>query len=112
MSADIIPFRIERQDDGEPRISDVEMAERLGYPEIGIFRRLISRHVRTLARFGVLVTVVKTPGAVVGRPGKAYLLSEHQAIFIVTKSGYCRMATDIAVANIVKAVRCLPARGR
>ena len=67
----------------------------------GIFRRLISRHVRTLARFGVLVTVVKTPGAVVGRPGKAYLLSEHQAIFIVTKSEM-PLATDITVA-IVKA---------
>jgi hypothetical protein len=101
MSAQIIPFKIERQDDGEPRVTDTEMAERLGYPAVGKFRELISRHARTLARFGVLATVGKTPGAAVGRPGKAYLLTEHQATFIVGKSEM-PLATDIAVA-IVKA---------
>ena len=101
MTAEIIPFRIERQDDGEPRISDKEMAQRLGYPNVFEFRRLITRHSRTLAKFGVLVTVPETPGTAGGRPTKAYLLTEHQATFIVGKSEM-PIATDIYVA-IVKA---------
>ena len=99
MSAEIIPFRIERQGDGEPRISDIEMAERLGYPAVAKFRQLIRRHARTLARFGVLATVAQTSGTAGGRPTKSYLLTEHQAIFIVTKSEM-PLATDIAVAIV------------
>ena len=99
MTAEIIPFRINRQDDGELRISDMEMAERLGYPDVREFRRLITRHIRTLARFGVCVTVPQTSGVTGGRPTKAYMLSEHQATFIVGKSDM-PLATDIYVAIV------------
>lgn len=100
MTADIIPFRIERQDDGEPRISDVELAERLGYPNAREFRRLISRHSSTLRQFGVLGTV-PTRNELGGHRVNTYLLSEQQAIFIVAKSDM-PIATEITVA-IVKA---------
>ena len=101
MSAEIIPFRIERQDDGEPRISDVEMAERLGYPRIDAFRRLIRTHAKTLKQFNQLHQgrlVVPQGGA---RPGTAYSLTEQQAIYIVAKSEQ-PLAVEITVA-IVKA---------
>lgn len=100
MSAQIIPFAIERQDDGEARISDVELAERLGYAEIRDFRRLISRHSATLRQFGVLGTV-PTRNENGGHRVNTFSLTEQQAIYIVAKSDM-PLATEITVA-IVKA---------
>jgi hypothetical protein len=101
MSADIIPFRIERQDDGEARVSDVEMAERLGYPEVKNFRALIQKHAKTLNKFNVLrVQREITPGQS-GRPSVSFFLTEQQAIYVVAKSE-APLATEITVA-IVKA---------
>ena len=100
MPADIIPFRIERQDDGEPRISDVEMAERLGYARVADFRALIRRHAKTLKQFNVLRAVRSRNEN--GGPGfTTYSLTEQQAIYIVTKSEM-PLAIEITVA-IVKA---------
>ena len=54
MSAEIIPFRIERQDDGELRISDIELAERLGYGEVRNFRKVIRLQLSDLQELGIL----------------------------------------------------------
>lgn len=97
---DIIPFQIGRQDDGELRISDIEMAERLEYPSIRDFRRLISRHSSTLRQFGQLCTV-PTRNEKGGHAVNSYSLSEQQAIYVVAKSEV-PLAVEITVA-IVKA---------
>jgi P63C domain len=100
MSADIIPFRIERQDDGELRISDAEMADRLGYSTVKDFRSLVRRHAKTLNKFNVL-RAVQHRNEMGGRPSFEYFLTEQQAIFVVAKSEMPK-AIDITVA-IVKA---------
>lgn len=100
MSAEIIPFRIERQDDGEPRISDTEMATRLDYANVKDFRALIRRHSETLKQFNVL-RAVRDRNESGGRPVTAYSLTEQQAIYIVAKSD-APLAVEITVA-IVKA---------
>ena len=100
MTAEIIPFRIERQDDGEPRISDVEMAERLGYANIRDFRFLIRRHIKTLNQFNQ-VRAVRSRNEIGGHSFIAYSLTEQQAIYIVAKSEQ-PLAVEITVA-VVKA---------
>lgn len=99
--ADIIPFQIERQDDGEARISDVEMSERLGYPRIADFRHLIRNHKQTLNKFNHLAFNQRALPQGGGRPVTEFWLTEAQAIYIVTKSE-AKLAVEITVA-IVKA---------
>ena len=98
--ADIIPFRIERQDDGELRITDIEMAERLGYARVRVFRALIVRHLVTLRQMGEVRTV-RHRNENGGDTYNSFSLTEHQATFIVMKSDM-PIATEITVA-IVKA---------
>ena len=98
--ADIIPFRIERQDDGELRITDIEMAERLGYARVRVFRALIVRHLATLRQMGEVRTV-RHRNENGGDTYNSFSLTEHQATFIVMKSDM-PIATEITVA-IVKA---------
>lgn len=100
MTAEIIPFRIERQDDGELRISDSEMANRLGYANLKDFRALIQRHAKTLKQFNVL-RAVRDRNELGGRPVTVYSLTEPQAIYVIAKSEM-PLAVDITVA-IVKA---------
>lgn len=101
MTADVIPFRIERQDDGELRISDSEMADCLGYPLVADFRHLIRNHEKILKQFNHLAfsSIARPQGG--GRPAREFWLTEAQAIYIVTKSEAPR-AVEITVA-IVKA---------
>lgn len=97
MTADIIPFQIERQDDGEPRVGDVEMAERLGYANVKDFRALILRHSKTLKQFNVL-RAVRDRNENGGRPVTTYSLTEQQAIYVIAK---CEMPTAIEITVAV-----------
>ena len=81
--ADIIPFRIERQDDGELRISDIELAERLGYVEVRNFRRIIRAHFSDLQELGLLR---RSSAKGAGRPDPVYWLNRAQAIHAVYRS--------------------------
>jgi hypothetical protein len=77
---------------GEPRIVDVELADRLGFTDRRMIRRLIERHGGALSAFGeVSVTVTETT-ALGGRPGHAYLLNRKQALYICAKSETPRAA--------------------
>jgi len=100
MTAEIIQFRIERQDDGEARISDVELAERIGYADVKDFRALIRRHKDTLGQFGFLRTVRGNSDGR-GRPTFGFMLNEQQSIFVVAK---CDMPMAVAITvEVVKA---------
>lgn len=101
MAAEITPFRIERHDDGELRIGDAEMADRLGYADVKDFRALIKRHIKTLNK----INQMRVARVWVDRPQggsvqvTTYSLSEHQATYIVTKSDK-PIADDITVRII------------
>lgn len=86
MSAEIIPFRIERQDDGELRISDIELAERLGYPDVKLFRQLIRRNRADLDELGFCFTVKQNSGEQGGRRETVFWLNRAQAIHAVYRS--------------------------
>ena len=72
-------------DDGEPRLLDLDLAERLGYERPRDIRKLIERHMDTLIEFGKCATVARFSGER-GPAADAYLLNEEQAIYIATQS--------------------------
>jgi hypothetical protein len=83
MSAEIIPFTIERQDDGELRISDIELANRLGYSEVRNFRRVIRNNAEDLELLGLL----RRNGAKgAGRTEQVFWLNRSQAIHAIYRS--------------------------
>lgn len=78
----VIPLR---EHENEPRVFDLDLAERLGFEHPYRIRELVSRHRRAMERFGILTVVVKKTGER-GRPANEYWLNEKQAYFICTKS--------------------------
>jgi len=92
-----------RTTDGEPRIRDLDLAERLGYERPRNIRNLIDRFRNDL---GVCFTVEQTSSALGGRPGVEYWLTEEQALFIVAKSDTSR-ATEMLkfIITVFVAVR-------
>src|SRR3954465_2110160 len=85
--------------DGETRILDIDLAERLGFARPSKIRELIERHVGSLNKISVLPTVGQTLGASGGRPSKAYYLNRKQAIFVTAKSE-TEAATEITIEII------------
>lgn len=71
--------------DGEPRVHDLRLAERLGFERPVKIRELIKRHESKLLNFGILPTVGKIHEAA-GRPTAEYYLNQKQSIFICMKS--------------------------
>ena len=70
---------------GELRIYDLHLAERLGFSQAFDIRKLIKRYEAKLLNFGILATVAKIhEGA--GRPTNEYYLNQKQAIFVCMKS--------------------------
>lgn len=70
---------------GELRIYDLHLAERLGFSQAFDIRKLIKRYEAKLLNFGILATVAKIhEGA--GRPTSEYYLNQKQAIFVCMKS--------------------------
>jgi hypothetical protein len=72
--------------DGEPRVHDLRLAERLGFERPLNIRNIIKRNEAKLLKFGVLSTVERTSGELGGRPTAEYYLNQKQAIFICMKS--------------------------
>ncbi|MCP5196995.1 MAG: hypothetical protein H6974_09450 [Gammaproteobacteria bacterium] len=80
---------------GEPRIRDLDLAERLGFERSAKIRDMIRRNEKKLLNFGILPTVGKIhEGA--GRPTAEFYLNQKQAIFICMKSETDR-AFDVQV---------------
>lgn len=70
-----------REIDGEPRVKDIELGERLGFQDPRRIRQLIGRHEGNLRDFNILHAVRQADGTP-GRPGLTYYLSEEQALYI------------------------------
>lgn len=71
---------------GEPRVHDLHLADRLGFAEPRMIRNLIKRNHDKLLKFGVCYAVEQTSGNQGGRPATEYFLNQRQAIFICMKS--------------------------
>ncbi|RIW07767.1 hypothetical protein D2T81_02705 [Azospirillum brasilense] len=74
--------------DGEPRVLDLALAERLGFSDVHKVRALIERNRSELESYGVISAAVaeNTDPKGRGRPGKAYYLNEGQALVICALS--------------------------
>jgi hypothetical protein len=85
--------------DGELRVLDTDLAERLGFERPRDIRKLITRWRPELDRIGVCATMAQTSGTKGGRPAISYYLNRKQAIFITAKSETPE-ATDITIEII------------
>lgn len=82
---------------GEPRVRDLALAERLGFADHYMIRKIIKRNEDKLLKFGVVYTVETTPqGVQGGRPATEFYLNQRQAVFICMKSETDR-AFDVQV---------------
>lgn len=84
---------------GELRILDLDLAQRLGYSDVYKVRPLIERHKAALKELGLLVKLDEmapeisatvagiSSQKVDGRKEAAFYLNKEQAIFITAKSG-------------------------
>lgn len=81
---------------GEPRVHDLHLADRLGFAEPRMIRNLIKRNHDKLLKFGVCYAVEQTSGNQGGRPATEYFLNQRQAVFICMKSETDR-AFDVQV---------------
>jgi hypothetical protein len=87
---------------GEMRIRDEDLGERLGFAKPAKIRELIERHKETLCKINILPTAGKIHvGA--GRPATVYYLDKKQAIFITAKSETGN-ATDLTIEIIERFV--------
>jgi len=84
MSAEIIPLRIVRQADGELRISDTDLSEKLGFAEVKLMRQVIRRNKADLCELGLLL---QREAKGYGRSERVYWLNRAQAIHAVYRSG-------------------------
>ncbi len=90
--------------DGEPRVHDLALAERLEFSQALDIRKLIKRNEAKLLNFGVLATVAKTSNDQGGRPTTEFYLNQKQSIFVCMKS-----ETDKAFDVQVEIVRVFDA---
>lgn len=88
------------QMDGELRILDVNLADRLGFAQPRDIRKLIKRYGAELDRMGRRATVARRPETG-GHPTIETYLNKKQAIFITAKSETPE-ATDITIEIIHK----------
>lgn len=79
---------------GEPRVHDLQLAERLGFDEPRAIRKLIKRNEAKLLSFGTRSTVSRV--TITGQPSEEFYLNQRQAIFICMKSETDR-AFDVQV---------------
>lgn len=84
--------------EGEPRIRDLDLAERLGFDRPLNIRNLIKRHAASLNAMGPLFTVKRV---INGGEATEFYLNRKQAIFITAKSE-TPQATDITIEIIEK----------
>jgi hypothetical protein len=86
MQNNLIPTTCLVELDSEPRILDIELAERLEFERPRVVRELIARNRDELETYGGLPCHTANPGNQGGRPGKAYYLNEGQALVICALS--------------------------
>lgn len=84
--------------DGEARIRDIGLAERLGFETPRMIRKLIKRHLPALDELGPRSTVERV---INGGEATEFFLNRKQAIFITAKSETAT-ATDITIEIIEK----------
>lgn len=72
--------------DGEPRVRDLDLAERLGFERPRKIRELIERNKAEIEAMGVCPAVGQTHGPQGGRPTKEFYLNEEQALLVATLS--------------------------
>lgn len=89
--------------DDEPRILDIDLAERLGFANPDDIRQLIVRNMSELEAFGFLPRREVKNGKR-GRPSKAYWLNEEQALDVASLS---RTPKAAAVRSML--IRCFTA---
>lgn len=87
------------QMDGELRILDVNLADRLGFAQPRDIRKIIARHRGALSKMGAVTEIAEIVGK--GQKAKTYYLNKKQAIFITAKSETPE-ATDITIEIIHK----------
>jgi phage regulator Rha-like protein len=85
--------------EGELRIRDADLGERLGYSDPTQIRELIDRHKESVSKISILRTMRKITGGKAGRPANEYYLNRKQAIFVTAKSE-TETATDITIEII------------
>ena len=68
--------------DGEPRVRDLTLAERLGFERVHKVRDLIGRNLAELEAHGGVFSTMEKTSETGGRPGIAYWLNEPQALLI------------------------------
>lgn len=83
---------------GEPRIRDLDLAERLGFERPRAIRQIIDRNSLELTGFGGLPRRVANPGPQGGRPSQDTYLNEAQALLI------CMFARTPLAAEVRKSV--------
>jgi len=71
---------------GEPRVHDLLLAEKLGFERPRKIRDIIKRNQAKLLKFGVCPAMEQTSGDLGGRPATEFYLNQKQAIFICMKS--------------------------
>jgi len=69
---------------GEPRVRDLDLAEKLGFAEPRAIRKIIKRNEAKLLSFGTRSTMSRV--TITGQPSEEYYLNQKQAIFICMKS--------------------------
>ncbi|WP_366654459.1 hypothetical protein [Fodinicurvata sp. EGI_FJ10296] len=86
--------------DGEPRIEDLRIAERLGFDRPRDIRKLVERHSKELESYGGICATVaqNTEPKGRGRPGREYRLNEGQTLLI------CMLARTPQAAAVRKEV--------
>lgn len=100
----IIPLCIVEGDD-EPRIRDLDVAEKLGFSRSRDFRKLVKNNLTELSRYGeIRATVTRNgkinelTGAGPGAPATVYMLNEQQALLM------CMFSNTPKAADVREAV--------
>lgn len=83
----------------DPRVSDVKLAEALGYERPRVIRELIERHRSSLETFGEIRRIVRRNPRKAGRPAAGYDLNRKQALFVCTKAE-TPQATAVTIALV------------
>lgn len=76
-------YELVRNEQGEALAEDLQFARWLGYERPHEIRRLVDRNAGDLGEVFVTVTKTSEQG---GRPGRAYYLTESQALYLAAKS--------------------------
>ena len=76
----------------EPRVRDLDVADRLGFERPRDIRKLIDRHEDELKAYGEVCATVAQTSSAGGRPGTEYWLNEPQALIICVFSETKRAA--------------------